>query len=265
MNVFQLSIKNITDKPLKASLNVVLIALSITLITVVFYIKKTFNTVFNDPTSGIQMVVGAKGSPLQLVLSSVLHMDNPTGNISYKEALKLSNNRQVKTAVPLSFGDNYKNYRIVGTTKDFYKLYNSELASGVWNTKSLEVIIGADIANNLGLKVGSYFHGSHGLLANEDANHAHHEFKVVGVLKPTYKVIDQLIVTNLSSVWDVHHQEKKESDLEITSLLLQFKNPLALLQFPRKINKETNMQAVLPKLELQKLSELVSLGSSILI
>ena len=72
----------------------------------------------------IDLVVGAKGSPLQLVLSSILHLDNPTGNIPYKEAKNLVKNPMIKRATPISYGDNYKGFRIIGSTPIFLDHYN---------------------------------------------------------------------------------------------------------------------------------------------
>src|SRR5690606_1970833 len=86
-------------------------------------------------SQGIDLVVGAKGSPIQLILSSIYHIDNPTGNISYREARALAANRLVKLAVPLSLGDNYRGHRIIGTDSSFLQLYGLELETGrLWQS-----------------------------------------------------------------------------------------------------------------------------------
>src|SRR5690606_17281908 len=74
-------------------------------------------------SAGIDLVVGAKGSPTQLILSSIYHVDNPTGNISLQEAQALSKHPMIARAVPLALGDNYKGHRIVGTDSSFLALY----------------------------------------------------------------------------------------------------------------------------------------------
>jgi putative ABC transport system permease protein len=196
-----------------------------------------------------------------------LHLDNPTGNISYDEAKKVAKNPMVKSAVPISYGDNYKGYRIVGTTPDYYTIYNAELKEGRSVKKSLEVVLGATVAKEAQLKIGDTFLSSHGLVENSLEVHSD-VLTVVGILKPTQKVIDRLIVTNLESIWDVHHHHQEEEkhagehhhEKEITSLLITFKSRRALLTFPRKINKTTNMQAALPNYELHKLYEYTSVG-----
>ncbi|WP_299675879.1 ABC transporter permease [uncultured Tenacibaculum sp.] len=305
MNVWKISLQNIKSKPLYTFLSVFTLALSVALLLGIQQLKSSFEHQIENNLAGIDLVVGAKGSPLQLVLASVLHIDNPTGNISYKEAKKIGKNPMIKTAVPISYGDNYKGYKIVGTTDDFLKLYNAELEKGTTTKKSLEVVIGATIVEKLKLSIGDTFLSSHGLVENEIDVHDD-KFTVVGILKPTYQVIDRLIITNLESIWDVHdheethadenhekhtnfvevshtnHQEEdhnqndhdehqetehkdhkhksSEEDKEITSLLISFKNPVALLTMPRKINESTNMQAALPKYELDKLYNYTGIG-----
>ena len=271
MNIWNISIQNIKSKPLYTFLSVFILSLSIALLLGIQQLKRSFENQIKNNLGNIDIVVGAKGSPLQLVLASVLHLDNPTGNISYKEALKISKNPMIKWAVPISYGDNYKGFRIVGTTDTFTALYNAELEKGHRVQNSMEVILGNAVAQKLKLKIGDTFLSSHGLI--ENSIEVHNEmFTVVGILKSTQKVIDRLIITNLDSIWDVHHHEDEDEnneehhhdehhhEKEITSLLINFKNPRGLLTFPRRINEQTNMQASLPKYELHKLYEYTSIG-----
>src|SRR5690606_15384295 len=102
---------------------------------------------------GIDLVVGAKGCPMQLILSSVYHMDNPTGNTDYREAQALAANRFVKLAVPLSLGDNYQGHRIVGTDSSFLQLYGLQLAEGRLWQSDLEAVLGAGVAEKHGLNL----------------------------------------------------------------------------------------------------------------
>jgi len=275
MNIWSISIQNIKSKPLYTFLSIFILSLSIALLLGIQQLKKSFKNQTENNSGKIDVVIGAKGSPLQLVLASVLHLDNPTGNISYREAQKISKNRMVKSAVPISYGDNYKGFRIVGTTNKYTSLYNATLENGRRIKKSMEVILGNTVAQKLSLSIGDTLLSSHGLVENNIEVHSD-KFTVVGILKPTQKVIDRLIITNLESIWDVHnHEDGDETDdegenhaghnhhdeeREITSLLISFKSPRALLTFPRNINKRTNLQAVLPKYELNKLYEYTSVG-----
>lgn len=274
MNVWSISIQNIKSKPLYTFLSIFILSLSIGLLLVVKQLKMSFENQMKNNLGKIDLVIGAKGSPLQLVLASVLHLDNPTGNISYSEAKKISKNPKVKLAVPISYGDSYKGFRIVGTTDKYRTLYNAKLKYGRAVNKSMEVILGAIVAQKLRLKLGDTILSSHGLVENSINIHSD-KLTVVGILKPTQKVIDRLIITNLESVWDIHNHEDEnhiehshpnnyEQEKEITSLLINFKSPRALLTFPRKINKNTNLQAALPMYELNKLYEYTSVGFQII-
>ncbi len=281
MMIWKTSLYNLKSKPLYTILNIFSLSLSILLLLGIRQLKISFEHQVAHNLGNIDLVIGAKGSPLQLVLASVLHLDNPIGNILYEEAKKISKNPMVKTAVPISYGDHYKGYRIVGTTNDFMTLYDAKLERGQKVDNVLEVIIGSAVAAELQLDIGDTFLSSHGLTEHSIEVHAE-KFTVVGILKPTRKVIDHLIITDLESIWDIHHHEnemmdehkehgheeehKKEFDTaaheekEITSLLVSFRNPVAFLNLPRRINEETNMQAVLPKYELNKLYNYLSLG-----
>lgn len=221
---------------------------------------------------GIDIVVGAKGSPLQIILSSVYHIDIPTGNIPYDEAQKWMKHPQVKTAIPLALGDNWKGYRIVGTTPVYMAHYGAELAQGQLWGKTFEAVAGSSV----GLKVGDEFTGAHGLMAG---GHEHEEepYKITGVMKPTGTVLDRLILTSLDSVLKIHglesveenehhnheyHSEHSESgEPEITALLLTTKSSIANINLPRSINHETTLQAANPALEMARLTSMLGLGS----
>ncbi|MCK0160001.1 ABC transporter permease [Allomuricauda sp. F6463D] len=267
MNIWKISIRNFRFKPLYTLLGILILSVSIALLVGIQQLDKSFKQQLDNNLGDIDMVVGAKGSPLQLVLASVLHVDNPTGNISFKEAKSLIKNPMIEKGVPISYGDNYKGYRIVGTTQDFPKLYNADLYEGRYVQKSMEVVLGSTVAEAIGLQVGDSFQSSHGLA--ETGGHDHDEpLTIVGIYKPTHKVMDRLIITGLETVWDAHHHADESvvdghvtnSEREITSMLVSFRNPMALLTIPRSINENTNMQAALPKFELERLYQFTGVG-----
>ena len=271
MNLWKISLINIKSKPLTTFLSIFILSLSITLLLGIRQLEASFKHQMQNNLGTIDLVIGAKGSPLQLVLASVLHMDSPTGNISYKEAKKISKSPLVKTAVPISYGDNYKNYKIVGTTNQFPLLYKAKIAKGRTVKQSMEVVLGALVAQRLNLKIGDVFLSSHGLVENDIEVHSE-DFTVVGIYQATNKVIDRLIVTNLESIWHIHdhenkenehhleHHENEDEEKEITALLISFKSPTAFLTLPRIINENTNMLAALPKYELDKLYQYTGIG-----
>lgn len=280
MNLFALIFAYLKARPLNTLLNILLLSLGIAMITILLLFSNQLQQKIYDNTKGIDLVVGAKGSPLQLILCNVFHIDFPTGNIKLQEADRLAKHRLVKNAIPMALGDSYQNYRIIGTTHAYADLYKAELETGTWWQYDMEVTIGATVARLLNLKLGDTFASAHGL---SEAGHAHeeHPFVVKGILKPTFSVMDNLILTNVSSIWLVHeHSEEHEiikpdslhasvlvptafasdSTRELTALLLKYRNPIAAIQLPRYINGQTNMQAASPSFEAARLFSILGVG-----
>lgn len=279
MNIFKLSWKYLISKPLNTFLNILLLALGLSVITVLILMQNQFETKLAKGAEGIDLVVGAKGSPLQLVLSSVYHIDFPTGNIPIEEARPLLRNRLVRNAIPLGLGDNYQGYRIVGTNHDYLELYNASFEVGQEWEKPFEVVLGQEVAQELDLSVGDTFIGAHGMSAGSH-DHDEHDYVVIGILNRGGNVLDNLILTSLESVWlshdEEHDHDKMEADVavtglpdtdedrEITSLLIQYRNPIAAIQLPRFINSRTAMQAASPAFEINRLFELLGVGVSLI-
>lgn len=296
MNLLQLSWKNLKYKPLSTLLNVVLFALGAGLISLLLLLNQQLEEKFEKNLAGINLVIGAKGSPLQLILSGMYHIDAPTGNIPIQEckAFLRPGHPFIETAVPLSLGDSYKSYRIVGTDLNFPKLYNAALREGRLWENIFEVCVGAAAAERLGLKLGDAFHSSHGFVLDDNLVHSDAEkFRVVGIFNPTGAVIDQLIVTPTQSIWAVHaghdHSEEEgeeahnhehghehpefdlsaplheQTDQSITSILLKFKaRNVQTLNMQRSINENTNMQAATPAIEVTRLRGLMGMGAEAL-
>ena len=214
MNILKLSWKYLIAKPFSTLLSIILVALGVSLASLLMLLNKQFEDRLYNNIEDIHLVVGAKGSPLQMILSSVYQIDVPTGNIPLKESFAVTKNPYVEKAIPLALGDSYEGFRIVGTDKQYYEHYKAELAEGAFFKKELEVTAGARVAKKLGLKIGDQFFGSHGIV--KDGGHVHENaaYTVVGILKESNKVIDQLLLTDLTSVWKVHeghdHEDHKE-------------------------------------------------------
>ena len=216
MKILKLAYKNVIHNPLNLILSIILFGLGIGLINFLFLFNSQLKTKFDSNLAEIDLVIGAKGSPLQMILSSMYHIDNPTGNISIGEAKAFLNPRHplIKASVPLSLGDSYKSYRIVGSTDSLMSFYGAELEKGVVYSKDFEVTIGRAVADDTGLKIGDKFTSSHGFNDDEDLAHDHAAFTVVGILKGVGNVIDQLIITNPSTVWNVHDHESEVQVIE---------------------------------------------------
>ena len=149
MNIFKLSIKNIFNKPLSSTISLALLILGVGIISLLLQLNSLIKNQMNNNLKGIDMVVGAKGSPLQLILSSVYHVDSPTGNISYKEADEISKNKMVGSSIKLLYGDNYKGFRIVGAEKKYIELHGAVFKKGnEWN-KPFEVVVGSKVSKEL--------------------------------------------------------------------------------------------------------------------
>jgi putative ABC transport system permease protein len=292
MNLLQLSWKNLTYKPLSTLLNIVLFALGVGLISLLLLLNTQLQEKFDKNLAGINLVIGAKGSPLQLILSSMYHIDAPTGNISIDEAKAFlrPGHPFIEQAVPLSLGDSYKSYRIVGTNQEFPALYEAVLAEGRTWEKPFEVTVGATAAKALNLKIGDSFQSSHGFVMDDNLVHDDAEaFKVVGIFQPTGAAIDQLILTATESIWAVHDSHEhgedadehdhdhgdhdyneikplhEHTDKSITSILLKFKaRNVQTLNMQRSINENTNMQAATPAIEIVRLRGLMGLGADAL-
>ncbi|WP_421764387.1 ABC transporter permease [Ekhidna sp.] len=285
MNLFSLSIKNVFGKPLSSLLSVLLFGFGVAIIVAILLTSTFLKNEINKNALGIDLVVGAKGSPLQIILASIFHIDFPTGNISLNDANNLTRNRLVESAIPLSLGDSYQGYRIVGTSKAYADLYGAKLVDGEWFGSEMTATVGAAVAKNLGLKIGDELESAHGL-AEGAGGHEEHPFKVVGIMEKTGSVMDQLILVTVQSVWEVHasheeHEHDATSDLhekvsldrlgievtkeqleneDITSLLIKYRSPMAAVQLPRIVNGTSNLQAASPPYETARLFNIIGVG-----
>lgn len=260
------------SRPLSAALNVLLLGLGLASITFLLLVSAQLSRAFDRDLAGIDVVVGAKGSPMQLILSGVLHLDVPPGNIPLKEVKMLEKHPLVARIMPISLGDSLQGYRIVGTSPDYITHYQATLAQGqVW-TKPMQAVLGAGVARKLGLTLGQTFVGTHGLGAGGHG-HGDNPYTVVGILAPGASVLDRLILTDTASVWKVHEdytavddndRQIMEEEREITMALVQYKTPMAAVTFPRYVNTSTGMQAAAPALEITRLLHMLGLGTDVL-
>jgi putative ABC transport system permease protein len=288
MNSFILVWSYLKARPLNTALNVVLLSLGIGVITILIILNRQLNQQIETNARGIDLVVGAKGSPLQLILCNIFHIDFPTGNIKLWEAERIAKNRLVKKAVPLALGDSYHQFRIVGTSRAYAELYKASLAQGNWWDQPMEVTLGSAVAGALKLAVGDRFSSMHGLTQD---GHVHEQqfFVVKGILQATGTVIDNLILTSVESIWLVHdvHDESSvgkeieekpaittsrlvpsvstnDSTKELTAMLIQYRSAMGAVQLPRWVNSQSNLQAASPAFETARLFSILGVGVDIL-
>lgn len=203
MSLWRLSWRFLWARPLLALLNIALLALGLAAVSLVALTSEQVERGLSRDLRGIDLVVGAKGSPLQLILAGVFHLDVPSGNIPATTITTLTQHPLVDTVVPLSLGDSLAGYRIVGTTPAYAALYELPLAQGQWWQKSLQAVLGAEVAQTQGLGLGQTFQGVHGLGQGGPA-HEGEPYSVVGVLQHCGCVLDRLVLTDVASVWAVH-------------------------------------------------------------
>lgn len=213
MKIIFIAWKNCWQKAGATSLTLLLLSFGVGIISMMLLLENQLNEKFNKNIKDIDFVLGAKGSPLQLILANVYHIDAPTGNIKVSEAQKIIKNPTVKEAIPLAYGDNYEGWRIVGTTPRYAEFYGVKLNEGKGFETPFEVTVGSYAAKELGLKLGQTFKSNHGLDKEGEAEEGHDQlFTVVGIYAASGTVIDRLILTPIESIWEVHdHGDHEES------------------------------------------------------
>lgn len=266
MNILTLSLQSLRYRSFHTFLCVLMTGFAVMAgVLVILTADHIKNRIARD-TAGVDLVVGARGSPLQLILSSLYHVDIPVGNITAVQADVIAQNRDIKQAIPLALGDNIGGVRIVGTSPDYIALYSAVFDAGqVWS-KPFDAVAGAYAAQRLHLAIGAQFSGAHGLAA--EGHHHDEKYTIVGVLKPTGTIIDRLVLTSVESVQHIHgqhhdhdedeyeHEEEHEhtAPAEVTALLVKVKSPRAVINLPRTINRDTPVMAASPAMELTRLS-----------
>lgn len=198
-----LALAYLRDRGLVTAFNILLIALGVASLAVLLLVSSQVERRFSRDSAGIDVVVGAKGSPLQLILSSVYHVDVPTGNVPAASLTLLRADPGVARAIPLALGDSFRGARIVGTEPGFTEIHGATVAEGRMFAGTGEVVVGSEAARTTGLTIGRQFAGTHGTGSDGHA-HDNFAFTVVGILAPTGTVTDRLILTTVDSVWAMH-------------------------------------------------------------
>lgn len=222
MNWLRLALANLLLSPLTSLVNILLMALGTASIALLILAGQQLSETLTRDARGLDLVVGAKGSPAQLILSAVYHADLPPGNIALADARPWAEDSRVSLAAPLALGDSFRGFRIVGTTPEYLELLDASVArGGVWQ-EPMQAVIGAAVARASGLRLGEYFSGAHGF-SGEGRAHDTQPYRVVGILKASGAVVDRLVLTSLESVWTLHghgeaaaaaHDSEHEDELE---------------------------------------------------
>lgn len=279
MNVLHLAFAYARRRPLATLLNIVLLAVGVATIVLVILVTRELETRLQREAAGVDLVVGAKGSPLQLILAGIYHADVPPGNIPLSAVEALRKNPRIREVIPLALGDSFRGHRIVGTEPALVAHYGASLAQGALWVGPMDAVLGSEVARVSGLAVGGAFSGSHGL-AEGGGEHGATPYRVVGVLAPSGTAIDRLVLTGVDSVWKVHehHDDHDDRDAgvahadeatpapprEVTLALVKYSSPVAAASLPRAINAESALQAASPAYETARLLTVFGVGTDVI-
>ncbi len=286
----RLAWRNVRARPVHTTLTVAVVALAVALVVAVALLGDGVRRGIvqaSDPF-GV-LVVGAKGSAQQLVLSTILLQDEPVGNMPTAVYERLRTDERVALAVPLAMGDNIEAARIIGTNSDFFTLQPSTnaaptflLAEGQFFGTEFEAVVGSAAASRLSLDIGDTFAPQHGVQRGLPSDNHRTEHRVVGILQPTNSPYDNAVFTSLESVWHVHEETDEEQALEqtappslndgeapevrdqITAVLVKPRGFVEANQIWRDLQLGSEAQAAFPGQELGALFDLLSQAQRVL-
>lgn len=289
---FSLAFKSLKNRRLSTGLTIFSMTLSLVLLMSVERVKRAAQDGFTKSISGVDLVVGARSGPLQVIMYSVFNMGQATQNVSIESYNEIRQRPDVDWTIPYSLGDGHKGFRVVATNLDFFKHYQFrsnekiELAEGRTFEGIFDVVLGADVAESLKYKMGDQVVVAHGVTSGPAIQeHSDKPFHVVGLLKPTGTAIDRAVYISLQGMEAIHidwqsgsapalGQEIKASALTesmlqpktITSFFVRTKSRIEILRLQRYINeyKDEPLLAVIPGVVLSELWQSLSMFENVL-
>jgi putative ABC transport system permease protein len=289
MAILGLAIKSFRNRKFTTGLTVLSIALSVMLLLGIEKIRHGAEASFTSTVSGTDLIVGARSSPVQLLLYSVFHIGNPTNNISRESYAEITELPLVEWAIPLSLGDSHKGYRVVGTTTQFYEHFRFgqqqrlQLEQGAWFGDAYEATVGAEVAAELGYKPGDRIVIAHGSGDESFITHDDEPFTVAGILKRTGTPVDRAVYVGLKSIDSIHRDfdgdehdhdplmahaghghEAEQGDLSAILVGLQTRGAAVSMQ--RTINEHDHepLTAIMPGVVLLEVWQMMSMVERIL-
>lgn len=277
--MLELAWASLRSRALSVGLTVLVITLSVVLLLGVERVRTQAHEGFASTVSGTDLIVGARSGPVNLLLYSVFHIGDPTNNVSWQSYQELSALPQVKWAVPLSLGDSWRGYRVVGTSDGYFEHYRYgaghalAFASGRPFDDLYDVVIGAEVAQAQKVGLGDQIVLAHGTGAVTLATHADKPFRVAGILQRTGTPVDSSLLVSLAAIEAIHAdwrsgvqlrsqsvsaERARHLDLtptSITAFILGLNSRIATFSVQRRINEypDEAMLAILPGVTLQQL------------
>ena len=282
--MLNLFIRSLWNRRSTAVLTIFSISISVTLLIGVENIRKGVRTSFSSAVSGTDIIVGARGGSLQLLLYSIFRIGNATNNLSWDSYNEFHNDKRVKWTIPISLGDSHRGFRVLGTNQEYFKhfRYGSknklEFSRGQSFSKVFDVVIGSEVAIKLNYRLNEKIIIAHGTGRKSFLKHDDRPFKVVGILKPTGTPVDQSLHVSLEGITAMHidwesgappmeGESLSSADIlkldlkpdEITSFLIGLKSKIHAFSLQRQVNsfKEEPLSAIMPGVALQELWNLL--------
>lgn len=210
MNLLKITIKAWKARKLSIALSISAIALGMALFLGIEKLRIGIQESFTGMISKTDLVIGARTSPIDLILSTVFHIGSVSKNIEYKTFQKIQQKPSVKWAIPISLGDSHKGFRVVGTSQDLFQFFRYGRAKqlkfdqGRQFKNLFDVVIGAEVAKSLNYQPEESIVLAHGISKKALVEHKNTPFKVVGILKPTFTPIDKSILVSLKAIEAIH-------------------------------------------------------------
>lgn len=262
--------KSLLNRRFTVLLTVLSVAVGVFTLLGVEHIRHQAKNSFTSSVSGIDLIVGARTSPTNLLLYSVFRIGNATNNISWDSYQHFTNHPQVAWTIPVSLGDSHRGYRVMGTSTDYFNQFrygqSTPLAfsDGGPFAHTLDVVVGAEVARRLNYDIGDTLVLAHGLGQTSFTMHDEQPFTVVGILAPTGTPVDQTLHVSLAGLEAVHMTPSKEANeplipSSITAFMVGLDSKIATFQVQRHINdyQREPLTAVLPGVAMSQLWQMV--------
>ncbi|MBU2869074.1 ABC transporter permease [Colwellia sp. E2M01] len=299
--LINLALKSLRDRKGSIALSLMAMTVSIFILLGVEHIRHQTKESFSNTVSGVDLVVGARTGSLNLLLYSVFKIGNPTNNMSWQSFQTIADSPKVKWAVPMSLGDSHKGFRVLGTTDEYFKYFSYgqqqhlTFEQGVQFNQVFDVVLGSQVAKELGYKLGDQLVLSHGISRNSFSLHKDKPFTVVGILSPTGTPVDHSLHVSLQAIEAIHlngnsdylaqlkstgshtSSQSDDSDAErkekqealfaqlqpktITAFMLGLESRMTTFQIQRQINNfaAEPLLAILPGVALAELWQMMSI------
>jgi putative ABC transport system permease protein len=270
-------------------MTILAIALSVALFLGVEKVRTGAKDSFADTISGTDLIVGARSGSVQLLLYSVFRIGNATNNLTWSSYKDVASRPEIAWIVPISLGDSHKQFRVMGTTPDFFNRYkyrsgqSIEFADGKNMSDLFDTVIGADVAATLNYSVGDPIVVAHGLASFTE--HKDQPFKISGILNKTGTPVDRTVIVGLRAIEAIHVDWQEGAQVQgqttpvdvirkmklqpkaVTAALVGIENRLQVFGLQRAINKYNKepLLAILPGVALQELWQIIGIAEVALI